>query len=400
MKLAFIIMLLFSTNLFAAATNRSSFAIQCDDNKKILPLSYFEFADQIKDEVQTDVITSLQKTSPVTFNNLNNEFKSLKLNSASFSLPTVNQYDPLSDIPKNCKVLMMIKEESSGVQVNQEFWNTLDKGTQEYFKIDYLLQKYLTPSLSKFDFRRFSVYLSKGQFGKSTVSDKIDFLKFHGINEFFYAGISLDISKDVIFYDDQNFIQDAMPLKGSTFLGAIISLDKFITFSKSQQVLAISTTTTFKKVVNNQEFEFFIPEGLDMGASSKDPRYEPRMTFFEDGSVETGVIKPVDHYFDLIKDLKSTRGYFVVSFHSNHSPDVFQMGECGVYMDGCEGSGKISYNKKSFKVSYVKWYANKNFERLIFSKFATVEIPGNGTYKLEQLYFHEDGTPASAWPSP
>lgn len=403
MKLALVFLLFISSNVFSASISKSSFAIQCfDDNKKsqVMPLSYFEFADQIENKVKSNTIATLESYAPATFKSLNADFKNLKTPTASFSLPSVNEIEPLIEIPKNCKVLTMLKADTeNGVVVNQDFWNALGKDIQDFFKLDFLLQNYLNPSLSKADFRRFGLFISKGQFEKYALSEQIDFFKFYGINEYFYGGISLDVSRDLNFTDDQSFIQDAFPFKGATYSGALINQDKFVTFSRTKSVIGIATTTPFSKTINGQQFEFVIPKNYPVSRDIKDLRFEPRMTFYEDGTVEAGVIKPVDHFFDLIKEMKSTVGYLVISFYPNHSPNKVYMGDCTVYMKGCEGSGTIVYNKKSFKVSHVEWHDNKNFARLIFAKHAVVEIPGNGTHDLQELSFDKDGYPSSAWPN-
>jgi hypothetical protein len=395
---------LMSAGIKAAPIPKSSFGIVCKDEKNsvsLRPLSFFEFSDQTEIRINKNYINLLEKVAPLTFKNLGINLSAQKIVTSQLDQPETSEVDPLAVIPINCAVVTMIKEElnqTDRLVVNQKYWGQLSKEYQDFFIFDFIIQKYLDPNLTKVDYRRFTMFIVNGEFDNYNLLSKIDFFKTYGINEFLYGGISLNIKEEINFYDDQN-IQDAIPFKGSTYMGGLLNEGKFVSFYKNQVIKAISTSTPFKKTINAQEFQFFIPKDLK-DESATDQRTEPRMKFYEDGSVQAGMIKPIDHFFNLITEMKSDIGYLVITFHPNHEPEFINMGECNIYMNGCEGSGKITYNNKSFKVSYVKWHDNKIFSRLIFSKHAVVEIPGNGKHDLQELYFDRDGVSTSAWPNP
>jgi hypothetical protein len=397
---SFLFLILFGHNAYSELPKieprflAGAYAIECSDNTNphhLEAVSFYEFRDDIKiNEPNLDLLNTLKKNAPITFKNIQSDFSKIKIEINNINVPVHERIDPLVEPPSSCGLITMAQfkyGDSTTLEVNKKFWNNLNSKWQNYYLFEVFITRYLDQKLAASDFRRFDLYMASGEFNRFSDEQKKYFLKYHGINEFNYSGISIDLMREVINYQDSDLLKDAYPYAGATFEGAILDQKKFITFTKNKKIKSLATINSFSRIINGQKFDFYIPENEPPTSYPFDERYSPRINFFEDLSVESGYIKPIDHFYQLKERIKDSIGnhsynkkFFEVRFYSDQNPQGL-----------ISYPGEVIIENKSFSTTISYWWPNQHLKEIYFSKRIDLVIQGKMIKDALGLFFDEDG---------
>jgi hypothetical protein len=371
----------------------SSFALECDDKTSklhLIPLSFYEFQDDpdVKN-LKSGYIESLVAAAPITFKSFKSEFAHIALIEHEMVEPVLERYDPLLVPPKGCRVIAMTTTSGNSfkkIEVNKKYWNSLPETLKYYFLFETYIQNYLSTELAVSDYRRFDFYFATDIFDKLSDDQKIYFLQYHGITEFLYSGVSIDLGREFLFFEDSRILRDAYPFKGATFEMALIDQRKFITFTKNRKIFELATNTPFTRRMNGQDFEFYIPENLTSSNYPPDIRYGPRLRFFSNGNVQFGLIKAVNHFFDLKKNIQNSwdnnsykKIFFKVEFYSDQNPSCL-----------ISYPGDIEILEKKYLVVKSCWWNNQKLKEVYFTDRHEFYVPGMGKVNALGLFFNEE----------
>ncbi|MBY0414359.1 MAG: hypothetical protein K2Q18_09345 [Bdellovibrionales bacterium] len=367
-----------------------SFFITCNNQipeLELLPLGIFEFQDDIGDlKILPNFLDIIQEIAPLTFKNFKKDFLKAAVIEEEFTThPPYDWYDSILLPPTGCDVNLgaVSRDDPKNITVSKLFWKKLSKTNQQFLLFEVFIRNYLTINLSSSDYRRFSLYIATGKFRDFTDEQKIIFLRYFGIKEFNNFGVSIDINRELIFYEDTNTLRAGYPFLEARFENAVLNPTKFVSFRKNGAVSGVSTTTPFTRVVNDQTLSFVTPAD-QYPTLSEDPRFYPRTSFFPNGDVESSLMLPVDHLFNIVTEIKKPlfggKIFFKINFFPGYRPSFFQ-----------SYPGKIVLFNRLYETSYILWWENGNPKEVGFSKKYSFNLPNEGLTDVLYLFLNEDG---------
>lgn len=336
----------------APSNNPISYIIICDnttDPVHLMPLAFYEFKDEVNfSKLPQNLAAPFIKAAPLTFSSLEKKIKGFKQVKGKTPIPETYRYDPILNPPANCSVRVLAiaaMGDPRSLTVNQELWDLVDRKIQDFAVLEVALQQILSPELGPLDYRRFALYIASGNFEQYSHEQKIFFLKHHRISELALHGVSLDLEREIIYHEDgSGNIADAYAIKGSTFEGGLLDIQRFVSFYKTGELKALATVTPFRRIIRGQEFGFYIPAdelSADNYEHPYDDRYNPRTQFYKNGVIDRSFAEVYPNFFNLITDIKSSilnpafkRKFFEIGFWQNGIPKTSRNNPGNLVIDG------------------------------------------------------------------
>ncbi len=285
---------------------QSVYLFNCDnknDPNHLMPLAFYEFDFEATHEnfskLNRNLAFDLQKVSPLKFKNLNADLLTITSKFTTYHPPYDENVDSILAYPKGCSPVAIAslnldsKKDIYYVSLNEDFWKSTNPLVQKYVLFELIFFRYLTKKekelpFAPVDYRRFAYYFALDIYQDFNIQEKINFLKYYGVNEFFYQNLLLDLNREMVFFkNNPNAIRDAHPTSNATFEGANLNVNKFVSFYENAQIKAISTVSEIPIKVQDEIFYFWTdPESCTLSDRSiEGDKSCARMRFYPDGSL-------------------------------------------------------------------------------------------------------------------
>lgn len=377
-----------------AMSETSSFIINCRDRlnpNHLRPLAFYEFEGAVgKLQLLENPVNLILRIAPLRFSALEKALNSPQIERARLPHATVSDADTTEVLPGLCLLERIATQnlKTGLISVHKDLWDQLPKKVQSYVLFELVARRELKDGLAVLDYRRFIFYVYSGLFDKLSIDQKIFFLTHHGIGELNVGGISLDIFREIQFFESGR-VKHAFPYPKASFKGAPLYRDRYVTFFETGELRALATKTPFNHRVRGQEFKIYVPESI-LPTLGSEEGMEPRIEFYKNGEVSYGWAVPFTNFFGIVTNIKDS------FFNRSYKAEYFRVGffENGAPKTLTSYPGEFYFQGKTRKVFSINFWKENIVHELSFDKPEVIKVKGKDV-EVRILGFDFEGQPQS-----